>query len=67
MEKFKSLRYASEMNIFFLKAKRFTFLSHLANVVPLYQVSVPWDMERLVEVHECIVKHSQMIKEENRL
>ena len=58
IEKFKSLRYSSEINLSFLKTKRFTFLSRLAKAVPVYRVTVPWDMERLGEVHNRIVEHS---------
>jgi len=58
IEKFKSLCYSSEINLSFLKTKRFTFLSRLAKVVPVYKVTVPWDMERLPEVHKVICEHS---------
>ncbi len=58
IEKFKTLRYSSEINLSFLKAKRFRFLSRLAKVVPVYKVKVPWDLERLNEVHKKIVAHS---------
>ncbi len=58
IEKFKSLRYSSEINLSFKKTKRFIFLSHLAKAVPVYRVTVPWDMERLPEVHEVICRHS---------
>lgn len=57
IEKFKSLRYSSEINLSFLKSKRFTFLSRLAKAVHVYKVTVPWDMQRLPEVHEMIVEH----------
>ncbi len=58
IEKFKSLRYSSDINLSFQKSKRFTFLSRLAKVVPVYKVTVPWDMERLPEVYEAICEHS---------
>ncbi len=58
IEKFKTLRYSSEINLSFLKAKRFRFLSRLAKMVPVYKVKVPWDLERLNEVHKKIVAHS---------
>ena len=61
IEKFKSLRYSSEINLSFLKVKRFTFLSRLAKVVPVYKVIVPWDMERLDEVYAAIVTHSRTL------
>jgi len=61
IEKFKSLRYASEINLSFLKRKRFMYLMKLAQAVPVYKVSVPWNLERLYEVHHEIVKHSKSI------
>ncbi len=61
VEKFKSLRYASEMNIFFQKAKRFEFLMKMAKVVPVYKVTVPWEIERLDEMYNVICKHSKEI------
>lgn len=62
VEKFKSLRYASEMNLFFQKSKRFEFLMKMANMVHVYKVSVPWDMERLDDVYKKIVEHAQQLK-----
>ncbi len=58
IEKFKSLRYSSDFNFFFLKTKRFTFLSRLAKAVPVYKVTIPWNMERLAEVYAIICEHS---------
>lgn len=66
-EKFKSLRYASEINLFFMKPKRFAYLMQLAQVVPVYRVSVPWDLERLDEVHHKIVHHSKNLNTGNVL
>ncbi len=60
IEKFKSLRYSSDINLSFQKSRRFVFLADLAKVVPVYKVTVPWDMERLSEVYDMIVKHSMM-------
>ena len=61
-QKFISLRYASDINLFFLKPKRFEFLMQMANKVPVYQVTVPWDMEKLITVHDQIVMHSNNIQ-----
>ncbi len=61
-EKFISLRYASEMNLFFQKPERFEFLMKMANAVSVYKVSVPWDLERLFEVYNTIVKHTNNLK-----
>ena len=57
VEKFKSLRYASEMNLFFLKVKRFELLMKMAKVVPIYKVTVPWNIDRLDEVYRVIFQH----------
>ncbi len=57
IEKFKSLRYASEMNMFFLKSKRFGLLGKIANNIPVFKVKVPWDLKRLQDVHYEILKH----------
>jgi len=58
LEKFKALRYSSEFNFSFLKPKRFAYLTRLAKAVPVYRVSVPWDMNRLPEVHQAILDHA---------
>ncbi len=62
IEKFKSLRYASEMNLFFLKPKRFEFLMQMANMLSVYKVTVPWNLERLIDVHDQIIQHSNIIQ-----
>jgi len=58
IEKFKTLRYSSEINLSFLKARRFDFLSRLAREVPVYRISVPWKPERLAEVYSAVIEHS---------
>ena len=58
VEKFKVLGYSSMINLSLLKPKRFMYLSHLSQAVPAYRVDVPWDKERLREVHDNIVAHS---------
>lgn len=57
VEKFKALRYSSEYNLSFLKTKRFDTIARLAKAVPVYDVIVPWDIERLNEVYSAIVEH----------
>ena len=62
IEKFASLRYSSETNLYFQKPKRFEYLMKMAKSVPVYKVKVPWKIERLIDVYHAIVKHSQNIK-----
>jgi len=56
------LRYASEMNIYFLKVKRFKFLMKMAKQVRVFKIQVPWDIKRLNEVHNVICEHSEEIE-----
>ena len=59
VEKFKSLRYASQMNLSFQKQKRFEYLMRMTEVVKVFKITVPNDLNRLTEVYDAIVKHSQ--------
>lgn len=44
-----------------LKPKRLKYLSSMMNSIKVFRVQVPWDMERLGEVHDMICKHSRGI------
>ncbi len=45
-----------------LKPQRLKYLSRMLNGVRVFHVQVPWDMERLGEVHDVICEHSKGIK-----
>jgi len=62
LEKFKSLRYSSEMNMFFQKPKRFEYLMQMAQKVPVFKIQIPWDIKRLDEVHNVICEHTKGIE-----
>ncbi|KYJ86218.1 hypothetical protein [Sulfurovum riftiae] len=59
IEKFKSLRFGSEINLYFLKDKRFIFLTDMAKKIPVFKVMVPWNIDRLEEVHNMICSHTE--------
>jgi len=59
IEKFKSLRYASETNLFFQKSKRFEYLMQIVKSVPVYNVTVPWDFHKLKNVYGHILAHTK--------
>ena len=61
IEKFKTLRFSSEINLSFLKTERFTLLTNFTRQVPVFKISVPWDIERLSEVHDEICQHSKKL------
>ncbi len=46
----------------YLKPKRLKYLSKMLNDVRVFHVQVPWDIERLGEVHNVICNHSKGIE-----
>ncbi len=61
MEKFRSLRNASDINICFLKLKRFKFLTQMTDGIDVYRVNIPWNIKRLNEVYSSITKHQKTL------
>lgn len=57
VEKFTLLRLNSEINLSFLKSQRLQDLSRLTENVPVYKIMVPWNLDRLEEVYQCILHH----------
>ena len=45
----------------YLKPKRLKYLSGMLNGIKVFHVKVPWDMERLGEVHDVICEHSNCL------
>jgi len=62
IEKFKSLRNAKEMNLFFHEKKQAEFLAQLMQKVSVFKVDVPWNLDRLDEVYEAIVCHHKSLQ-----
>jgi len=61
IEKFKAFHYSSFIDLSFMKKERFDFFTEMAKHVPVYRVVIPWDLKRLPEVYEMIVKHSNTL------
>jgi hypothetical protein len=59
IERFKSCFYSTFIKFKFMKKERFDFFTKMAQEVPVFKVTVPWDMERLDEVYEAIVKKTK--------
>lgn len=55
IEKFKAFHYSSFIDFSFMKQERFDFFTQMSKHVTVYQVKVPWDLERLDEVYDKIV------------
>ena len=55
IEKFRILRFSTEIDFPINSKSKFEMLSKIANNVKLYNIKVPWDMNRLEEVYQTIV------------
>lgn len=65
IEKFKQLRYGSEIEFPFMFEERSHYLVKLAKLVNVYKISIPWDLNRLEEVYSSIIEHQKKLKLEN--
>ena len=54
IEKFKALHHSVFIEFPFRKEERFRFFGKMAQAVPVYTITVPWDLERLEEVYTVI-------------
>ena len=61
VKKFKAFHYSAFVFLDFTKQERFEFFIEMAKKVPVYKVSVPWDLERLDEVYEAICIHTSSL------
>jgi len=55
--KFAQLLPSYLFNFSFMRAARMKYLAEMVSVVPTYRVEVPWDLDRLGEVHDAIFEH----------
>jgi len=58
IEKYKAFHYSAFVDFNFRKSKHFRFMSEIVKELPVYKVTVPWDMDRLGEVYDAIVNHT---------
>ena len=55
IEKFKAFHNSAFVFFDFTKQDRFLFFSEMSKHIPVYKVTVPWDLTRLHEVYTAIV------------
>ncbi|GIT98598.1 hypothetical protein [Sulfurovum sp. TSL1] len=60
IEKFKAFHYSTFIDFSFMKKERFDFFTQMSKHIPVYQVSIPWDLKRLDEVYETIVSYNEV-------
>jgi len=58
IEKFKAFHHSNFINFDFMKQERFEFFSKMAKYIPVYKVTVPWDIKRLHEVYYEVCEHN---------
>ncbi len=58
IEKFKAFHYSSFVNFDFFKKEHLKFFTEMSSLVPVYHITIPWDLERLKEVYQAIVTHN---------
>ena len=46
----------------YLRPKRLQYLSRMVNNIKVFRVEVPWDIDRLDEVHDAVCQHSRGIQ-----
>lgn len=57
IEKYKAFHFSTFINFDFLQQHRFQLLGEMANTLPVYKVSVPWDITRIDEVYHSIITY----------
>ena len=54
IEKFKAFHQSIFIEFPFRKQERFAFFGEMAQSVPVYTITIPWDLKRLDEVYQAI-------------
>ncbi len=55
INKFKVLKYATDIDLPINQKNRFQALTNIANKVDIYDITIPWDLNRLEEVYQTII------------
>jgi len=58
IEKFKVLQQSLFIEFSSLKEINFIFITDLAKHISVYEIEIPWDLERLEEVYQAILTHN---------
>lgn len=56
LEKFKALKYATDIDLPINQKQRFKALTNITNKVDIYDITIPWDLNRLEEVYQAILE-----------
>jgi len=61
IEKFKALQYNFDFNLPLNKASSFKLIGTIASYIPVYKISIPWDLNRLDEVYLALCEHTSKL------
>lgn len=56
IEKFKVLRYATDIDLPINQKTKFEKITNIANRTDIYNITIPWDINRLEEVYHAIIE-----------
>lgn len=62
IEKFRQLRYGSEIDFSFLFEKGVKYILQLLNQIDIYKITIPWDLNRLGQVYGAIIEHQKNLQ-----
>ena len=65
IEKFKCLRYSTEIDLPIYMKERFEYITKMSNTIPIYKIYIPRDLDKLDEVYEEIKIHQKNLRREN--
>ena len=57
LDSFKALQYNFDFNLPLNKARTFELTANIASKVPIYQLNVPWDINKLDDVYQALCQH----------
>lgn len=55
IEKFKVLRHATDIDLPINQKSKFERVTQIANKTDIYNITIPWDLDRLDEVYQAII------------
>jgi len=55
IEKYQALHHSFFLNFDFLKQDHFHWMNEMINVIPVYNITIPWELNRLEEVYKHLI------------
>jgi hypothetical protein len=65
LERFRQLTDGRDVILSFRKAEDFSYLTGMAQHLPLFQLRLPWCLDRLPDVHDALLRHARHLDTAN--